>query len=518
MRNRNPTTVLRQRISPDLLPRTSTSPTRRKVKPTFSFLVLRTILMYLILVFVIIRLVLFVRLHNWRSGQRRSTQPLFALRPTNKTAAREINFRINYTCNDFFGMDKMVLNGTCLEHSNLKYYSCWIGPVIIDTSKIIGSVGGEPIQSVLDRPVAVEELNFTNGAIQIPNPSMIQSQMARLFDTVSEDLKDVLNSATPLAATPKQKDLALLLNTHPLETTLHQSPTTLLVRRGDYANPCMCLVTMYTVYMVIQKLQLEPWQTRIVWLDGHAHGALDGVWERLFGQPPIHIKQLASSLQFKNLHISSLETLVENALVVNTFSGFGNEFFYRYKSNNTCDPASSSILHFRNFVLERYNISPPQQNKHPTTTTKLLTFLVRKDYMAHPRSNGRTDRTIANLDEDVKFIQGKYPSHKVQVVSFEDMPFEQQLLQMVQTDKFVAVHGAGNIHVLFLPPHATFIEYVPKGFQGRKRFKYIAEWLNITYEPKFAWPEEYFEDGKISVRLRPRDMDPIEEGADDDVE
>jgi hypothetical protein len=57
---------------------------------------------------------------------------------------------------------------------------------------------------------------------------------------------------------------------------------------------------------------------------------------------------------------------------------------------------------------------------------------------------------------------------------------------------------------LFLPNHATLVEYFPKSFEARMRFRYLAECLNLTYIAKQAWVQEVSHDLKVSVRLRPR--------------
>jgi len=98
----------------------------------------------------------------------------------------------------------------------------------------------------------------------------------------------------------------------------------------------------------------------------------------------------------------------------------------------------------------------------------------------HPRSDGRTDMTIADIDDDTAYLQLEYPYHTIQVVSFEDLPFAQQLSYIVQTDILVSVHGAGNIHTMLLPDHAIFVEYFPAKFVLRTRFRYVAQCLNIT--------------------------------------
>jgi hypothetical protein len=55
-----------------------------------------------------------------------------------------------------------------------------------------------------------------------------------------------------------------------------------------------------------------------------------------------------------------------------------------------------------------------------------------------------------NATNDIKYIHLEYPSYDVMMVSFEGMPFWEQLSNVTQSDIFLLVHGAGSIHALFL--------------------------------------------------------------------
>ena len=214
---------------------------------------------------------------------------------------------------------------------------------------------------------------------------------------------------------------------------------------------------------------------------------------------------------------------LEDVIFVNTRSAFGDEGMRNHRSGHACDPATSGLHKFRDFVLQRFNVTrsaslttimsndryhqdQPTDSGHIVVQdppTKILTLLVRKNYRAHPRSTGLTDRVLANPDKDAHYIQSLYPDYNVEVVSFEGMPFEDQLRQVARSDVFVAVHGAGNVHVLFLPDHAEFVEYFPPGFSQRRRFEFLADCLNVTYKREAAFIENSFDDGRISVRLNP---------------
>lgn len=397
------------------------------------------------------------------------------------------------SCSDLFGAHQLVKfnDGSCLRHSILNWVSCNIGSVSIDTSKIEGSIGGEEIASVLNRKAEVEFLKFTQGSLVLRKP-LLKEFKIQSADSV---VKAFLKSGTLLQTNRTSSTHASV------ETTSNQ--VTLFVRRTTYANPCMALMSMYNVYIVVlHMLGSLKLNISIVWLDGHAISKnLDEVWEDLFQTKPIHIKQMNGKHQ-----------IVQNAIVINTASAIGDDGMgiYGWEGDTSCSTApgssstacgNSTLVSFRDFVLDRYGVARRTKQLHDLSCQ--LTFLFRKDYVAHPRSNGKTDRTLANLSEDLAYIHSEYPSCNITAVSFEDMAFKEQLEIVTQSDILVSVHGAGNIHVLFLPSHGSFVEYFPKGFDRRKRFQYLSECLNISYQSKKARIEQTFPDRKVTVRLRP---------------
>ena len=64
---------------------------------------------------------------------------------------------------------------------------------------------------------------------------------------------------------------------------------------------------------------------------------------------------------------------------------------------------------------------------------------------------------IHDVKETVDALRVKYPDHEMRAVSFEGMPFREQLKVIRETDLLIAVHGAGNVHVLFLESSALSI-------------------------------------------------------------
>ena len=112
----------------------------------------------------------------------------------------------------------------------------------------------------------------------------------------------------------------------------------------------------------------------------------------------------------------------------------------------------------------------------------VLTFLKRKNYKATAQSSGNLDRILANPTKDIEFLTSRLgEKYEIEVVSFEDMPFKDVLEQMAKTDVFVGIHGAGNVHMMFLPDHAAFIDFVPETIFNQTRYHDLAQCLNISY-------------------------------------
>jgi hypothetical protein len=412
-----------------------------------------------------------------------------------------------FYCDRFFGQDQLVKvhNGTCIQHKTMEWMSCRLPKVGIDTSKIDGSLGGETFESVLHRDEKAELLQFRHGALLLlsekrnEHPFFFNENRHEVAKSLDVGMMNFLQTAS---RNPQNITHA------PAFEDSKNTTTTLLVRRSDYANPCWVLVVMYNVYIVLQQFGISTGDVQIVWVDGHAQGNLDTVWQELFGRQPIHIKQLSQSNNNNTTVVALDNVIVVNSHSAMTDRAFVSNYRWRQSRSNTMhcslDPNNHTLVAYRDFVLDKYGMNRKVQEQHTNNHTGgQLTLLVRKNYRAHPRSNGRTDRVLANVPDDVAYLESEYPHFNISVVSFEDMHFRQQLSFITQTDVLVAVHGAGNIHTLFLPNHATLVEYFPNKFEARMRFRYLAECLNLTYIAKQAWNEEVFDEEKVSVRLRP---------------
>lgn len=391
-----------------------------------------------------------------------------AMEDTSKTTTAKKN-----TCAALYDYDqiKFQYHNRCLYHSVLQWSACRLGDSVrISLNQIEGARGNESVHDVEGRSEESEYLVFPSNTFQVTEPvppqlfSLGGNKLASKGLNRFKDSFSVVNQFTENETLPSRK------------TSVDGRPiVNIFVKRETYANPCFIVAQIYSVFLLLYKFQLFNHFIRIIWLDGHAWSPTDMIWTSLF-DAVLHVNHLSNK--------NETTVILENTYLLNTESAFLNVGLAYYKKGDVC-PISSSLHDFRQFIFEFYNVVPKVKG---STKRPLLTFLTRTHYKAHPRSNGRTDRTMADPSKDLDYLRQVYPDYDIELVSFEQMPFRDQLVQISRTDLLVAVHGAGNIHVVFLPLHAKLVEYFPKGgtWSGRVRFRYLAHALGIAYAKQTA--------------------------------
>eukprot|EP00871_Galdieria_phlegrea_P000072 jgi/Galph1/1065/GphlegSOOS_G5831.1 len=75
-----------------------------------------------------------------------------------------------------------------------------------------------------------------------------------------------------------------------------------------------------------------------------------------------------------------------------------------------------------------------------------------------------------------------------EVVYFEGMDFAQQVGVMQKTDILVAVHGAGNTNIIFLPENSLMIEIYPFAYKANI-FENLAKKYSVRYKSIIAEPD-----------------------------
>jgi glycoprotein 2-beta-D-xylosyltransferase len=226
------------------------------------------------------------------------------------------------------------------------------------------------------------------------------------------------------------------------------------------------MTDLYTVYLLCRFFQRDPKSVRILFIDAHPKGNLDILWSRLFHSYTRlgHLKNI-SSLFYKELIWSQPQSQSEIDLDRNR------------------RVAPSFFFDFREHVLKQFNINY-QMNQKLNCQSFNIFFLVRHDYVAHPRNpTGQIPRKLTNekqiLDE-LKMKFSNYPNVNFTSNHFEGLSIEEQLNTIIRTDLFVGVHGAGLTHVLFLKSNRTLIELVPSSRAG-VHFVLMASMNNVKY-------------------------------------
>jgi hypothetical protein len=223
---------------------------------------------------------------------------------------------------------------------------------------------------------------------------------------------------------------------------------------------------LFQTWVVVQQMHRRS-NVRVIWMDGYAASIMDGPWQRLLGRV-VHFKNYATEPV----------TFRRSLVVQSGHTAMGNEAVELH-DGSACHEKDSYLHRFRQAVLKACNVTEPPSRP----AERVVTLLHRRPYHAHPRSKGeKVDRALHNVKETEKALRKRYPNCKIQSVSFEEIPFCEQLEVIVDTDVLVSVHGAGNVHVLFLPETAAVFEFFPAEMQGRRRFEFLSKARGLLYE------------------------------------
>jgi glycoprotein 2-beta-D-xylosyltransferase len=145
--------------------------------------------------------------------------------------------------------------------------------------------------------------------------------------------------------------------------------------------------------------------------------------------------------------------------------------------------APSYFFDFREHILKQFDINY-QTNSNVNCQSLKIFFLVRHNYVAHPRNpSGKIGRQLSNekqILDDLKMTFSKYPNVNFSSNHFEELSIVEQLKIIVETDIFVGIHGAGLTHVLFLKSNRILIELAGSA-RGGWHFELLASMNKINY-------------------------------------
>ena len=289
---------------------------------------------------------------------------------------------------------------------------------------------------------------------------------SRLESTNSNDNLSMSSSSSSL----HNKD-----DPDPLACTHHLSGRVMMITRYEYCNLFHTVLDWFQTFLTLPPSpttimdQSPVSNVSIVFLDGHARGALDDVWRQLFG-PTYFIRssfllgesqpQEQHQETKKNQQISPVICLRNVTLIP---SGYSSVLWRQSQSPSSLKSwkVCPRMMHaFVQYVVTAYQL------QHVTMIPGKVTVIDRRPYLAHPRSNldEKARRFLHNLPALVQALQetqGRIPGGitSVELVALETLTFEQQLRLMRQSHVLIGNHGAGLTHLLFLHDTALVLEY-----------------------------------------------------------
>lgn len=314
--------------------------------------------------------------------------------------------------------------------------------ILLDPSFSAGPQGGERIESVLNQPEEKEFLTLKSGYFQIR------------CDNNTPDMKYKFQHGDHLV-----KWMAALKPVSKMPAHQEVDKITIAVSRYEYANLYHTMTDWYNAFLMLLFFNVKSFTANILFVDSHPQGGLDSIWTTLFGGY-VRAGQLKTPLYLK--------TLIWN------IQGYKSPMF----RHNL--PSIPHIEKFRLFFLAKHNVP---NTKRLNCDQLHITFLWRRDYVAHPRNpRGIISRKVKNENELEDSVHKLYPIHSIVSLRTKNMSMHDQLGAIAKTDILVGMHGAGLTLALFLPKHAGLIELYPKYWSvDNAHFNAIARWRNLHY-------------------------------------
>lgn len=226
------------------------------------------------------------------------------------------------------------------------------------------------------------------------------------------------------------------------------------------------MTDLYTAYALCRFLRKDPKSVQILFLDAHPRGNLDIFWSKMFHS-------------FVRLgHLKTHSSILYDELI---WAQPQSKSELDVQQNRRLAP--SFFFDFREHILRQFNLNP-QTNIELSCQALNILFLVRHNYVAHPRNpSGKISRQLDNEKEILEKLKTKFassPAINFTSNHFENLSIDQQLSIILQTDLFLGMHGAGLTHVLFLKPNRALIELVPSDLIGT-HFELMASINKIKY-------------------------------------
>ena len=239
---------------------------------------------------------------------------------------------------------------------------------------------------------------------------------------------------------------------------------TVAVLRYEYANFYHTVTDWYNVFILTKLLNEPIHDIGVILYDQNAKGHLDETWTTLF-KDVIFRQNLTATTFYKKLAWNILG--------------------YESPINFHATLSLPYLLDFHDFFIRQHGI---QEAKSLDCSQLIITFIWRRDYVAHPGNpTGLISRKVKNDEELVSHLKKVFPKALVKEIQLDQHSMKEQLEVITNTDILISMHGAGLAHVLFLPHHAGVVEMFPiywKKYFGASHFRAMAKWRKLQYS---AW-------------------------------
>ncbi|CAC5418349.1 XYLT [Mytilus coruscus] len=354
-------------------------------------------------------------------------------------------FKENFTINDQFlnywlRRKTIQCNGKFQGFANM--FVRWMN-ITIDSSKSRGAYGGEKISQVLRQREYSEMLNPKKGFFQTDCKYRLKYTFTRYMN-MRGHLPNWLNVVSLPYSLKRQAEIQTISN------------FTIAIQRYEYANVYHSMNDIFNVFLLHIFFHKDPKDSIILFADGHPKGHIDPLWETLFGRV-IRVRHLKQPVKFREMVWPMLE---------------------KFSPLNLFDLKQVSYIdHFRSFVLNKYGITP---RSAPNCDNTNVLFIWRHDYLSHPRNpKGKLARKIINENELFNATKKSFPDIRFKAADLALMSMTEQLKLISETDIIIAMHGAGLMLELFLPPKGGLIELLPRNPKNFSKKQYDL-FKNIT--------------------------------------
>lgn len=321
-------------------------------------------------------------------------------------------------------------------------------PLRVVPSKITVSTGGESIAAVYQRAEEDEYPKHRKGAFVAGCTVTDSSNRARKPVDAFSNVLNGMQVVGPGNVVPGGGECTSVLG--------NDMPG-VLMQRYEYANLYHTMCDWASLYETMHTHGLERDKFQIVWLDGHAAGALDLPWGLIFTKHITFVKHLTNEPCYNPAYF--------------TADGSKSDLY------NGCQRGAAKGAGFATFALEQLGLLN-------ASVKRTIVVIDRKPYVSHPRLQtplpAVTSRSWENVNEIMLKLKAAFPLDEVKLVDLASHTFVEQVEIIRSAWGVVGMHGAAMAFMLFMSPNSVLVEVSVKSPKMFNNFAFCAPWVHHT--------------------------------------